>query len=81
MKANDLPKDPTSIKILEAFTGPDETWRTIGGVSRETGVPVEEVQQFVQRHPDLFVESTLTPSGSPLIGLKEDIRQKFLKSF
>ncbi len=49
----------TLVKILKAFDGPDADMRTVGGVSRDTGLPAQTVEQILQEHPDLFLRSRI----------------------
>jgi hypothetical protein len=72
--------DPTGNKIIRAFVGPENLWRTPGGVAREVGLPAEQVQSYINEHPDLFVRSTLTASGSALFGLRDDLKETAIKS-
>jgi hypothetical protein len=80
MSYYDVFNDPTGHKIIKAFIGPENLWRTPGGVAREVGLPVEQVQSYINEHPDIFVRSTLTASGTALIGLRDDLKQEALKS-
>ena len=70
-----MSQDETEKKILEAFTGLDNLWRTPGGVSRETGIPVDVVNSYIIRNPGTFVQSTLTVSGSPIFGLRDQVEK------
>lgn len=52
---------PKELKLVEeAFRNPEYTWRTIRGVSEETGIDQETVQEFVVTHGDVFIKSTAT---------------------
>ena len=53
--------DPLGFQILEAFRGPCTSWRTAGGIARQTGLPLNTVQSYFQAHRDLFVQSPLAP--------------------
>ena len=46
-------------KVRRAFDGPDAYMRTVGGVSRDTGIPAQTVEQILQNHPDLFSRSRI----------------------
>jgi len=65
----------TEQRILNAFTGPKNRWRSVWGVARETQVPTDDVLQFVEQHRELFEQSPIAPSGIALFGLKTDIQR------
>ena len=73
---SDVLSDPLARKIVEAFRDDRDRWRTIGGVSRDTGLEAQEVEGFIAQHPDLFVPSDVSPNGSPLYSLREEIREQ-----
>ncbi len=66
--------DPIGAQIVGAFRGPHSLWRTPGGIARYTGLSPATVQSYVQAHRDLFVQSSLTPGGIPLYGVRRDLR-------
>lgn len=68
--------DPLGFQILEAFKGPRTSWRTPGGIARQTGLPLDTVQSYFQVHRDLFVQSPLAPGGMPLYSLRQDLRSR-----
>lgn len=57
-------------RVLDAFRNPQSTWRTLGGIARESKLPAETVLNLLQAHPELFRKSSLAPGGIPLYGLR-----------
>ena len=51
--------DETGQRIMRAFRGPDKAWRTAGGIARETGLSLTAVQEYIDAHPEYFIEDTL----------------------
>lgn len=63
--------------LEEAFRNPEFTWRTIRGVSEETGIDPEKVQSFVFNHGDEFIKSTATNQiGEALYAARDVYRTK-----
>jgi hypothetical protein len=48
---------PAEEKIMRALEDPKWDWRTIEGISRETGVPPDEVRRFLYRSGRILVRS------------------------
>ncbi len=48
---------PTEERILRALEDPKWNWRTIEGISRETGVPPDEIRRFLYRSGRIVVRS------------------------
>ena len=46
--------------------------RTAGGISRDTGLPIEDVIEYLEDHPERFRILPLRPAGSKLYELIED---------
>ena len=46
-------------KLLEALSDPKYSWRTVDGVSRDTGIKPAHVQELVQEMPDLVIRSRI----------------------
>jgi len=44
-----LPDDKPGEKIIAAFSSPED-WRTVGGISRATGLSYETVQTFIDEN-------------------------------
>lgn len=69
-------KDPIGSCILRAFAGPQNMWRTPGGVARETGLSLDTVNSYLNQHANLFRQSPLTPNGTPLYTLASSLKSK-----
>ena len=41
--------------VRSAFDGPSASMRTVGGVSRHTGLPEETVEKILRDHSELFL--------------------------
>ena len=67
--------DPDEIKVFMALEGPSFTWRTFGGISRQTGLPEERVAQIIAKYSPDLVRLSETPSisGDALVGLVENV--------
>ncbi|MGH7982553.1 MAG: hypothetical protein ACREFF_05335 [Candidatus Udaeobacter sp.] len=67
--------DPDEIKVFMALDGPAFTWRTFGGIARQTGLPEERVAQIVAKYSPDLVRLSETPSisGDALVGLVENV--------
>ena len=57
--------------ITSAFSLPKD-WRTVGGISRDTGLPMEIVQNFIEEHEYLFEISPFPIGGKTLYSLKSN---------
>lgn len=68
-------KDPNEIKVFMALDGPQQTWRTVGGIARQTGLPEERVWQILSKYNKELTRLSEVPSvsGNPLIGLLERV--------
>lgn len=64
--------DPTERKVLEALADPLWDFRTISGISKETGLTPAEIKKALDAHPDL-VRQSLVPDrhGRSLYTLRE----------
>jgi hypothetical protein len=49
--------------IVQALSGPANTYRTPGGISRETGLSEETVRNYLESHPQEFHTSSIRPGG------------------
>jgi hypothetical protein len=69
---------PDEMELLEeAFQNPEYTWRTIRGVSEETGIDPEKVQLMVHAHGDEFIKSSATNQlGEALYAARDVYRSK-----
>ena len=57
-------------RVARAMSEPEIDWRTVGGVARETGLPVGDVSEYIQQHPDDFRQSIIKPGGVPLYRIR-----------
>ena len=75
MDWKDTVKDPDEIKVFMALDGPQHTWRTVGGISRQTGLPEERVWQILSKYNKELTRLSEVPSvsGNPLVGLLERV--------
>ena len=69
---NEFLDNPTVIRIAKAFSSPTSL-RTLGGISRHTGLSPAEVQSCVEQHEGVFIKSPLTPAGRPLYRVRKDV--------
>jgi len=55
--------------------GPNYTWRTIGGIARQTGLSEQAVAQILAKYNLSLTRLSETPSisGSALVGLIEKV--------
>jgi hypothetical protein len=75
MNWNDTVTDPEEIKVFMALDGPRITWRTFGGIARETGLSEARVAQILAKYNLKLTRLAETPSisGSALVGLIEKV--------
>ena len=67
--------DPDEVKVFMALDGPSYTWRTIGGIARQTGLAEARVAQILGKYNLSLTRLSETPSvsGSALVGLIEKV--------
>lgn len=70
MLKEDLMKDSVAEKVAEALSGPEAEWRTLGGIARESGLPVIKVSEYIRQHPEDFRQSSVKPGGLPLYRIR-----------
>ena len=75
MNWKDAVSDPDEVKVFQALDGPQYTWRTIGGIARQTGLSEERVTQILAKYNLKLTRLAETPSvsGSALVGLIEKV--------
>jgi len=75
MNWKDTVTDPEEKKVFQALDGPQYTWRTIGGIARQTGLPEAQVQEILTKYNLTLTRQSETPaiSGSALVGLIEKV--------
>ena len=63
--------------ILEALEKPEWEWRTVEGLSTETGIPLDEVLQILENSPEeVILSSRPGPKGRPLYTSRRHYTQK-----
>jgi hypothetical protein len=67
--------DPDEVKVLLALDGNNYTWRTIGGIARQTGLTEIQVSKILAKYNLKLTRLSDTPSilGSALVGLIEKV--------
>ncbi len=67
--------EPDEVKVFQALDGPQYTWRTIGGIARQTKLPEERIAQILGKYNLRLTRLSETPSvsGSALVGLIEKV--------
>jgi hypothetical protein len=75
MHWQDTVTDPDEIKVFMALDGPETTWRTIGGIARQTGLSEARVAQILTKYNLKLTRLSDRPSisGSALVGLIEKV--------
>jgi len=64
-------------KLKRAFINPKYTWRTIRGISKETGLSNEVIQSYVASHGGVIVKSSSRNArGEQLFASREVYRSK-----
>ncbi len=76
MSWKDTAKNPDEVKVFTALEEPN-TWRTIGGVSRDTGLSEEQVEAILAKYDLSLTTRSETPSvsGKPFVALIENVGQ------
>ena len=67
--------DPDEIKVFMALDGPSYTWRTIGGIARQSGLSEETVAAILAKYNLSLTRLSEVPSisGQALVGLIEKV--------
>ena len=68
---NEADFDTLVSRIRETFEGVGSARRTPSGIARETGLPVGLVTNVLEKNPELFRQSPISPGGMPLYALQE----------
>lgn len=64
-------------KILMALENPRYTWRTILGLSKETGLDPSVIAEFISKNNDNIVKSSLkSKNGEDLFTTRNHFRKK-----
>ena len=75
MNWKDTVTDPDEVKVFLALDSPQSTWRTMGGIARQTSLSEERVAQILAKYNLRLTRLAETPSvsGSALVGLIEKV--------
>jgi hypothetical protein len=75
MHWQDTVTDPDEVKVFLALDGPQYTWRTMGGIARQTRLSEERVAQILAKYNLKLTRVAETPSlsGTALVGLIEKV--------
>ena len=75
MEWNTTVTEPDERKVFEALDGPDITWRTVGGIARQTGLSEDRVAGVLSKYNLKLTTFANVPSisGSALVGLIEKV--------
>jgi hypothetical protein len=67
--------DPDEVKVFSALDEPETTWRTIGGIARQSGLSPQRVSEVISKYNLKLTRRAKTPSisGQPLVGLLEKV--------
>lgn len=58
--------------VISALSETRYKWRTISGISKETGLSVDKIKEIIGAQSDQVVQSSaLTPKGEPLFTTRE----------
>jgi hypothetical protein len=68
-------KDAEEIRVFMSLDAPDYTWRTVGGVARQTGLSEDRVWEILAKYAPRLVRLSTVPSasGKPLVGLLHNV--------
>lgn len=62
-------------KIIKALSNSKYDWRTLEGVSQETGLNQDEILEFIESKPDIFIKSRIPDEkGRSLYATREHYR-------
>jgi hypothetical protein len=75
MSWKEVVHDADEKKVFEALDGPFNTWRTISGIARQTGLSEHQVSRILDKYNLSLTLRSETPSisGSALVGLLEKV--------
>jgi hypothetical protein len=75
MRWKETISDPDEVKVFSALDGPDNTWRTMSGIARQTGLSQQRVAEILKKYNLMLTRLSETPSvsGSALVGLIEKV--------
>ncbi|MGA2175599.1 MAG: hypothetical protein ABSH38_11520 [Verrucomicrobiota bacterium] len=75
MRWQETVTDPDEIKVFTALDGPEDTWRTMSGIARQTGLSEARVVKILDKYNLMLTRLSEKPSvsGSALVGLIEKV--------
>ncbi len=75
MNWQDTVTDAEERLVFMALDGPNYTWRTIGGIARQTGISEDRVSKILAKYDLKLTRLSEVPSisGSALVGLIEKV--------
>ena len=75
MDWKDVIHDPDEKLVFMALDGPSYTWRTVGGIARQTGLSEARVLNILSKYNLKLTRLSETPSisGQALVGLLEKV--------
>ncbi|MEN5208101.1 hypothetical protein ABE493_08270 [Stenotrophomonas terrae] len=75
---NPVPSDSeVKIKVINAMNNNRYRWRTIGGISKEVGLPQDVVVKVISLNSDSVVRApALSNKGEPLFTTREHLLEK-----
>ncbi len=59
-----LQDDEIRTGIASAFGKSKDNWRTLWGIAKDAGLPLEVVRAYIDDHPDYFKKSSVMLSGT-----------------
>ncbi len=72
-----MPTDDETKLVLDALENPKYTWRTIRGISTETGLNPEIVKSNISANSDVIIKSSShNQKGEELFATREKYRDK-----
>lgn len=75
MSWKDAVTDPEEVRVFLALDGPQDTWRTLSGIARQSRLPERRVEEILNKYNLKLTRLSEVPSvsGSALVGLIEKV--------
>ena len=75
MNWKEVVNEPDEVKVFKALDGPSYTWRTVGGIARQTALSENRVLEILAKYNMQLTRLSETPSasGNALVGLLEKV--------
>lgn len=61
--------------VMGALENSDYKWRTARGIAKETGIPIQKVQKFLEESPAILRSKKPNSAGRPLYTTRDRYRQ------